>query len=76
VNYTGNSRKSMHMSVDASLKKLKTDYIDLLYVHWCTLKIMGEKRGQKRGRAENVFGSGRRIKSDGGRDNIHIFYTK
>eukprot|EP00026_Physarum_polycephalum_P010475 Phypoly_transcript_10639.p1 GENE.Phypoly_transcript_10639~~Phypoly_transcript_10639.p1 ORF type:complete len:417 (+),score=85.80 Phypoly_transcript_10639:80-1252(+) len=34
VNYTGNSKKSMHMSVEASLKKLKTDYIDLFYVHW------------------------------------------
>lgn len=24
----------MVMSVDASLKKLKTSYIDVLYVHW------------------------------------------
>ncbi|KAJ7191436.1 NADP-dependent oxidoreductase domain-containing protein [Mycena pura] len=24
----------MHMSVEASLKKLRTDYIDILYVHW------------------------------------------
>jgi aryl-alcohol dehydrogenase-like predicted oxidoreductase len=34
VNFSGNSRKSMHMSVEASLQKLKTSYIDLLYVHW------------------------------------------
>lgn len=33
-NFTGNSTKSMRASVDASLKKLKTDYIDILYVHW------------------------------------------
>lgn len=33
-NFVGNSLKSMRLSVDASLKKLKTDYIDLLYVHW------------------------------------------
>lgn len=33
-NYTGNSAKSLHLSVKDSLKKLKTDYIDLLYVHW------------------------------------------
>lgn len=33
-NYTGNSAKSMHISVRDSLKKLRTDYIDLLYVHW------------------------------------------
>ncbi|KAL0060737.1 putative aryl-alcohol dehydrogenase aad14 [Marasmius tenuissimus] len=34
VNYCGNNTKSMHVSVHASLKKLRTDYIDLLYVHW------------------------------------------
>ncbi|KAJ8075319.1 putative aryl-alcohol dehydrogenase aad14 [Marasmius tenuissimus] len=34
VNYCGNNAKSMHVSVHASLKKLRTDYIDLLYVHW------------------------------------------
>jgi aryl-alcohol dehydrogenase-like predicted oxidoreductase len=33
-NYTGNSAKSMHISVRDSLKKLRTDYVDLLYVHW------------------------------------------
>ncbi|KIK57459.1 hypothetical protein GYMLUDRAFT_86885 [Collybiopsis luxurians FD-317 M1] len=32
--YVGNSFKTMHISVDASLKKLRTSYIDLLYVHW------------------------------------------
>ncbi|TCD65718.1 hypothetical protein EIP91_002294 [Steccherinum ochraceum] len=32
--YTGNNVKSMHVSVEASLKKLRTDYIDILYVHW------------------------------------------
>ncbi|KAE9388540.1 Aldo/keto reductase [Gymnopus androsaceus JB14] len=26
--------ESMHVSVEASLKKLRTSYIDLLYVHW------------------------------------------
>jgi len=34
ANYTGNGTKSMHTSLKASLKKLNTDYIDLLYVHW------------------------------------------
>ncbi|KAG0701400.1 NADP-dependent oxidoreductase domain-containing protein [Suillus ampliporus] len=34
VCYTGNSVKSMRISVEASLKKLRTSYIDILYVHW------------------------------------------
>lgn len=33
-NYQGNGTKSLHVSVNSSLKKLATDYIDLLYVHW------------------------------------------
>ncbi|KAM0716889.1 hypothetical protein Q7P37_006741 [Cladosporium fusiforme] len=33
-NYTGNNTKSMFVSVENSLKKLKTSYIDILYVHW------------------------------------------
>ncbi|CZS89172.1 probable IN2-2 protein [Rhynchosporium agropyri] len=34
VNTAGNGTKSLHLSVEASLKKLQTTYIDLLYVHW------------------------------------------
>jgi aryl-alcohol dehydrogenase-like predicted oxidoreductase len=34
VNYSGNNNKSLHVSVEASLKKLRTTYIDILYVHW------------------------------------------
>ncbi|KAG6907190.1 hypothetical protein DXG01_010033 [Tephrocybe rancida] len=34
THYTGNSVKAMHISVRDSLAKLRTDYIDLLYVHW------------------------------------------
>ena len=30
INYGGNSRKSMHISIRESLKKLQTDYIDIL----------------------------------------------
>ncbi|KDQ62240.1 hypothetical protein JAAARDRAFT_121388 [Jaapia argillacea MUCL 33604] len=33
-NYVGNNVKSMHNSVEESLKKLRTSYIDILYVHW------------------------------------------
>ncbi|CAA7268843.1 unnamed protein product [Cyclocybe aegerita] len=32
--YVGNSNKALHISVEESLKKLRTTYIDLLYVHW------------------------------------------
>ncbi|KAL2217441.1 putative aryl-alcohol dehydrogenase Aad14 [Thermoascus aurantiacus ATCC 26904] len=34
VNHCGNHRRSLHMSVRDSLKKLQTDWIDILYVHW------------------------------------------
>ncbi|PHH92275.1 hypothetical protein CDD83_8089 [Cordyceps sp. RAO-2017] len=34
ANFSGNGTKSLHVSVNASLQKLQTDYIDLLYVHW------------------------------------------
>jgi len=34
INYGGNNAKSLRVSVDASLKKLRTSYIDILYVHW------------------------------------------
>jgi hypothetical protein len=34
INYVGNNAKSLYLSVEASLKKLRTSYIDLLYVHW------------------------------------------
>ncbi|GAB1315117.1 Putative aryl-alcohol dehydrogenase aad14 [Madurella fahalii] len=33
-NYSGNHKKNLHISVRESFKKLQTDYIDLLYVHW------------------------------------------
>ncbi|CAA7269985.1 unnamed protein product [Cyclocybe aegerita] len=34
INYVGNGNKALHLSVEASLKKLRTTYIDLLYLHW------------------------------------------
>ncbi|RPD61745.1 Aldo/keto reductase [Lentinus tigrinus ALCF2SS1-7] len=34
ANYVGNNIKSMHISVEESLKKLRTSYIDIFYVHW------------------------------------------
>ncbi|KAJ7641932.1 Aldo/keto reductase, partial [Roridomyces roridus] len=34
VTYVGNNVKSMHISVEASLKKLRTTYIDIFYLHW------------------------------------------
>ena len=33
VNYSGNHRKNMMRSVEASLKRLGTEYIDLLWIH-------------------------------------------
>ncbi|KAK2594246.1 hypothetical protein QQS21_008025 [Conoideocrella luteorostrata] len=34
ANFVGNGTKSLQISVNASLQKLQTDYIDVLYVHW------------------------------------------
>ncbi|KAJ2934129.1 hypothetical protein H1R20_g2945, partial [Candolleomyces eurysporus] len=34
VLYAGNNAKSMHLTVESSLKKLRTTYIDLFYVHF------------------------------------------
>jgi aryl-alcohol dehydrogenase-like predicted oxidoreductase len=33
-NFTGNHKRALHMSVRDSLKKLQTDFIDILYLHW------------------------------------------
>lgn len=32
--FNGNSVKCMHVTVEESLRKLRTNYIDLLYLHW------------------------------------------
>ncbi|KAL9583806.1 MAG: hypothetical protein Q9212_002500 [Teloschistes hypoglaucus] len=34
ANQTGNGTKSLNLSLNASLKKLQTDYIDIIFVHW------------------------------------------
>jgi len=34
VHFAGNSTKTLRNSVEASLKKLRTTYIDVLYLHW------------------------------------------
>jgi aryl-alcohol dehydrogenase-like predicted oxidoreductase len=33
-NYAGSSAKSLHVSLHESLQKLRTSYVDILYVHW------------------------------------------
>lgn len=43
VNCTGLSRKNIMYQVDASLKKLGTDYIDLYYCHWFDLNTPVEE---------------------------------
>jgi len=43
VNYTGNNLKNMKLSVDSSLKRLRTDYIDILYVHYWDLQTSVEE---------------------------------
>ncbi|KAF8147053.1 Aldo/keto reductase [Mycena galopus ATCC 62051] len=34
VHYIGKSLKAMHISVEASLKKLRTNHINIFYLHW------------------------------------------
>ena len=34
VNYGGSSTKSLHLSLEHSLQKLRTSYVDILYVHF------------------------------------------
>ena len=34
ANFSGTGTKSMKMSLEASLKKLQTSYVDILYLHW------------------------------------------
>ncbi|KAK0465941.1 arylalcohol dehydrogenase [Desarmillaria tabescens] len=34
VHYLGNGSKARHLAINASLKRLHTDYIDILYVHF------------------------------------------
>ncbi|KAI0071466.1 aryl-alcohol dehydrogenase [Panus rudis PR-1116 ss-1] len=34
THFAGNNIKSLHLSIEASLKKLRTSYIDILYLHY------------------------------------------
>ncbi|KAJ8098688.1 NADP-dependent oxidoreductase domain-containing protein [Lipomyces tetrasporus] len=34
VNFAGNSKKALHTSLETSLKRLRTDHVDILYVHY------------------------------------------
>ncbi len=34
VHYIGNGSKARHLAINASLKRLRTDYIDIFYVHF------------------------------------------
>ncbi|EED81695.1 candidate aryl-alcohol dehydrogenase [Postia placenta Mad-698-R] len=42
THYIGNNMKSLYLSVEASLKKLRTEYIDILYLHWVGVKYVLE----------------------------------
>lgn len=51
--YLGNNVKSMHLSVEESLKKLRTTYIDILYVHW-----VSRNRSRMRLNTTNMYAVG------------------
>lgn len=40
VNFAGNHKKSLHLSLRDSLKKLQTDYLDILYLHWVSYSVV------------------------------------
>lgn len=42
-NFGGNGSKSLHLSVEDSLRKLRTTYVDLLYVHYADLATTAEE---------------------------------
>lgn len=42
-NFGGNGTKSLHLSVNASLEKLQTSYIDVLYVHFWDMATSAEE---------------------------------
>ena len=37
MNYVGNNLKNLKLSIEASLKKLRTTYVDVLYLHYWDL---------------------------------------
>ena len=39
----GNNSKSLKLSLDGSLKKLRTDYVDIFYVHYWDLHCSVEE---------------------------------
>ncbi|KAK7460546.1 putative aryl-alcohol dehydrogenase aad14 [Stygiomarasmius scandens] len=43
ANYTGGHIKSLQLSLKHSLRKLRTDYIDILYLHWWDFDISIEE---------------------------------
>ncbi|OSX66459.1 hypothetical protein POSPLADRAFT_1038633 [Postia placenta MAD-698-R-SB12] len=46
THYIGNNMKSLYLSVEASLKKLRTEYIDILYLHWWDWDCGVEHKGR------------------------------
>jgi aryl-alcohol dehydrogenase-like predicted oxidoreductase len=39
TNLCGNSKKSMHVSIRDSLRKLQTDYVDIFYIHFVSTSL-------------------------------------
>jgi aryl-alcohol dehydrogenase-like predicted oxidoreductase len=69
-NAAGNSRKNLRSSVEASLRRLRTDYLDLLWVHAC-LGLHhpgrgGHTRPGRPGALARRPGSGNRLAGDTG----------
>ena len=42
TSFVGNNMKSLHVSVEQSLKNLRTSYIDILYLQWVCSLILND----------------------------------